>query len=210
MLRGFSLSVAVILLLSSGTFAAIGQAEGFSIGALNMVQKVGGAGWAEGGNLAIVGHSQKVHTAGTAAIQKEAGILIQGAKAFGICGATKIKQDASVDGLQSQLVVPGKHGFQAQGQSLTVGLDNVVRKTGGIGGASGAQGFIGGQKQTLVTPSGTGTNSQFVGAAQFASVSGGPGSNVVVNNSLDVQMGQSQIITGNYVPPKPKPPCYPK
>ena len=211
MLRGFSLSVAVILLLSSGAFAAIGQAEDFFIGALNKVQRVGGAGWAEGGNLVMAGHSQKVHAMGTTAIQKETGILIQGAKAVGICGATKIMQDASADGLQSQLVVPGKHGFQAQGQSLTVGLDNVIRKTGGIGGAEGEQGFVGGQHQMLVTPGGTSANSQVVGAAQFAPVSGGPGSNVVVNNSLDVQMGQSQIVTGSYVPPKPKPKphCYP-
>jgi hypothetical protein len=207
MLRGFSLSVASILLLSSGAFAAIGQAEGFSIGALNMVQRVGGAGWAEGGNRVMVGHSQKVHAAGTAAIQKESGILTQGANAFGICGATKIQQNASVDGLQSQLVVPGRHGFQAQGQSLNVGLDSVVRKTGGIGGAAGAQGFVGSQNQFLATPGGTMANSQVVGTAQFASISGGPGSNVVVNNSLDVQMGQSQVVTGSYVPPKP--PCYP-
>ena len=118
-------------------------------------------------------------------------------------------QNASVNGLQSQLVMPGKRGFQAQGQSLTVGLDNVVRKTGGVGGAAGAQGFVGGQSQILVTPGGTSVNSQVVGAAQFASVSGGPGSNVVVNNSLDVQMGQSQIVTGSYVHPKPKPHRYP-
>ena len=209
MLRGFSLSVAVILLLSSGAFAAIGQAEGFFIGALNMVQKVGGTGWAEGGNLVMVGHSQKVHAAGTAATQKETGILTQGARAVGLCGATKIIQHASVDCLQSQLVMPGKHGFQAQEQSLTVGLDNVVRKTGCIGGAVGAQDFVGAQDQILATPGGTSENSQFVGAAQFASVSGGPGSNVVVSNSLDVQMGQSQIVTGGYAPPKPKPHCYP-
>jgi hypothetical protein len=157
----------------------------------------------------MVGHSQKVHAAGTVAIQKETGISIQGARAVGICGATKIQQNASVDGLQSQLVVPGKHGFQAQGQSLTVDLDNVVRKTGGVGGAAGAQGFVGGQNQILVTPGGTSANSQFVGAAQFASVSAQPGSNVVVNNSLDVQMGQSQIVTGSYVHPKPKPHRYP-
>ena len=209
MLRGFSLSVAVILLLSSGAFAAIGQAEGFSIGALNMVQRVGGAGWAEGGNLVMVGHSQKVHAAGTMATQKETGILAQGARAVGICGTTKILQNASVDSLQSQLVMPGRHGFQAQGQSLTVGLDNVVRKSGGIGGAAGAQGFVGRQDQILVTPGGTSANSQFVGTAQFASVSSGPGSNVVVSNSLDVQMGQSQIVTGSYVHPKPEPHRYP-
>jgi len=209
MFRGFSLSVVVILLLSSGAFATIGQAEGFSIGALNIVQRVGGAGWAEGGNLVMVGQSQKVHAGGVSAIQKENGILIQGAKAVGVCGAAKVVQKASVDGFQSQLVVPGRRGFQAQGQNLTVGLDNVIRQTGGIGRTVGGQSFVGGQKQILVTPGGTGMNYQNVGTAQFASVSARPGSNVAVNNSLDVRMGQSQVVTGSYVPPKPKPPCGP-
>jgi len=209
MLRSFSISVGIILLLSSGVFAAIGQAEGFSISALNMVQRVGGAGWAESGNMVMVGHGQRVCAAGTAAMQKETGILTQGARTAGLGGATKILQNASVDGLQSQLVVHGKRGFQAQGQSLTVGLDNVIRKTGGVGGAAGAQGFVGAQNQVMITPNGTGANSQVVGAAQFAKVSAHPCSNVVVNNTLDVQMGQSQIVTGGYAPPKPKPPCYP-
>lgn len=60
MLRSFSLSVLVILLLSSGVFATVGRAEGFSISALNKVQRVGGAGWADSGNLVIVDHGQAV------------------------------------------------------------------------------------------------------------------------------------------------------
>jgi hypothetical protein len=207
MIRGFSLSVAVILLLSSGALAAIGQAEGFSIGAQNMVQRVGGAGWAEGGNLVVVGHSQKAYIVGATAMQKEAGILTQNASVYGACGSTKVQQNASADGLQSQLVMLGKPGFQAQGQSLAVGLDNQVRQSGSIGGAEGAQSFVGGQNQVLVTPGGTSANSQFVGAAQFAAVSGGRNTNVVVNNSLDVKMCQNQIVTGTCVPPKP--PCDP-
>ena len=210
MLRSFSFSVGIILLLSSGVFACIGQAEGFSVSAVNMVQRVGGAGWAESGNIVMVGHGQKAYAAGTAAKQKETGILIQGARVAGLGGATKILQNASVNGRQEQIVASGRPGLLAQGQNLTVGLENVVCKAGGIGGAVSAQGFVGAQNQVMITPNGTAANSQVVGAAQFASVSGGPGSNVVVSNSLDVQMGQSQIITGSYVPPKPKPPSYPK
>jgi hypothetical protein len=209
MLRGFSLSVVVILLMSTGVLAAIGQAEGFSIGALNMVQRVGGVGWAEGGNLVMAGHSQKAHIVGAAAMQKETGILTQNADVYGMCGITKVSQNASVDGRQNQLVMLGKPGFQAQGQSLTVGLDNLVRQSGSIGGAEGAQSFIGGQDQILITPGGTNANSQFVGAAQSATVSGGPNTNVLVNNSLDIKMGQSQIVTGTYLPPGLKPPCCP-
>lgn len=210
MLRSFSLSVVVILLLSSGVFATIGQAEGFSISALNMVQRVGGAGWAESGNMVMVDHGQRAYAAGTAAIQKEAGILLQGARAAGLGGVTIIKQNASVDAGQEQSIVAGRrYGLQEQGQSLTVGLDNVIRKTGGIGTAVGAQGFIGGQRQVMITPNGKAENYQVVGAAQFASVSAGPCSNVVIVNTMDVEMGQSQTVTGRFPHPKPKPPCYP-
>jgi len=209
MLRDFSLSVAVILLMSSGALAAIGQAEGFSIGALNVVQRVGGAGWAEGGNLVMVGHSQRAYTVGAVAVQKETGVLTQNASVYGTCGITKVMQKGSAEARQSQLLITGKPGFQAQGQSLTVGLDNVIRQTGSIGGARDAQSFVGGQRQILVTPLGTTVNSQFVGVAQYAEVSSGPNTSVTVNNSLGVSMGQNQVVTGTYVPPKPKPPCYP-
>ena len=200
MLRSFSLSVAVILLLSSGVFADIGQAEGFSISALNMVQRVGGAGWAESGNIVMVGHGQMAYTAGTAAIQRETGILIQGARVAGIGGTTTVMQNASVYGLQGQIVSSGKPGILAQGQSLTVGLDNGILKTGGIGGAVSVQGFVGAQNQVMAAPNGTGVNYQVVGAAQLATVSGGPGSDVKVKNTLNVEMGQGQIVTGSYVP----------
>jgi hypothetical protein len=206
MLRGFSLSVAVILLMSSGALADIGQAEGFYIGAQNVVQRIGGTGWAEGGNLVMVGHGQRAFVVGAAAMQKETGILAQNASVYGTCGATKVQQNASADGRQGQLVVFGKHGFQAQGQSLAVSLDNAVRQSGSIGGAEGAQSFVGGQNQVLITPGGTSSNSQFVEAVQFAAVSGGRNTNVAVNNSLDVSMCQNQIVTG-CVPPKP--PCDP-
>jgi len=204
MLRNFSLSIMVILLLSSGVFAAIGQAEGFSINALNKVQRVGGVGWAVSGNIVMVDHGQRAYTKGTTAMQKEAGIVIQGAKVGGFRGATAILQNASIRGAQEQVVVGGRPGVQAQGQSLTVGLDNVIRNVGGIGGAVGAQGFIGSQHQVIVTPNGKAENYQVVGAAQFASVSAHPGSNITVVNTVDVKMGQDQVVTGRYTPPRPK------
>ena len=204
MLRSFSLSVVVILLLSPGVFATIGQAEGFSISALNKVQRVGGAGWAESGNLVMVDHGQKAYDKGTVAVQKEAGILLQGARVAGLGGRTKILQSASVDAGQQQSIVAGKrYGLLEQGQNLTVGLDNVIRQTSGIGTAAGAQGFIGGLQQVVSTPNGKAESYQTVGAAQFASVSASPCSNVVIVNTIDVDMGQGQSVTGRFAPPKP-------
>jgi hypothetical protein len=202
MLRSFSLSVMVILLLSSGVFAAIGQAEGFSISALNKVQRVGGAGWAESGNMVVVDHGQRAYAKGTAAVQKEAGILLQRARVAGLGGATKILQNASVDAGQQQAVAGRRYGLLEQGQSLTVGLDNVIRKTSGIGTATGAQGFIGRQQQVVRTPYGKAESYQAVGAAQFASVSSGPRSNVSVVNTIDVDMSQGQVVAGPFAHPK--------
>jgi len=207
MFKGLSISIVVVLLLSYGTFADIGQVEGFSIGAGNVIERVGGAGWAEGGNTVMVAHGQEAYTVGMAAIQEETGVLTQSAGAGGVGGTTAVLQQASANGLQGQVIGSGRAGPREQGQNLTVSLDNIILKAGGIGGAIGAQGFVGGQNQILVTPSGTSANSQFVGAAQFAAVSGGPGSNLLVNNTLDVKMCQDQIVTGGCVPPKP--PCDP-
>src|SRR4030042_5574883 len=161
MFKGFSISIVIVLLLSSGTFADIGQAEGFFIGAGNVVERAGGAGWAEGGNTVMVAHGQEAYTVGMAAIQEETGILTQNASAAGVGGATAVMQQASAGGLQGQFIGGGRAGPREQGQSLNVGLDNVILKAGGIGGAVGAQGFVGGQNQILVTASGTRANSQF-------------------------------------------------
>ena len=207
MLRSFSLSVVVILLLSSSVFAnigqTVGQAEGFSINALNKVQRVGGAGWAESGNMVVVDHGQRAYAKGTVAVQRETGIVLQGARVTGLGGATKILQNASVDAGQQQSIAGRRYDFLGQGQSLKVGLDNVIRKTGGIGTAAGAQGFFGGQQQVINTPNGKAESYQVVGAAQFASVSSGPHSNVAIVNTIDVDMGQGQAVTGRFAPPKP-------
>jgi len=203
MLRSFSLSVMVILLLSSGVFACVGQAEEISICAPNKVQRVGGAGWAESGNLVFVDHGQRTYVKGTVAIQKEAGIVFQGARVAGLGGTTKILQGASVNADQQQSVTTSRHGYLEQEQKLTVSLDNVIRQTSGIGTAVSAQGFVGDQKQIMITPNGAGVNYQVVGAAQFASVSSGPCSNVVIVNTIDVDMGQGQAVSGRFAPPRP-------
>ncbi|MHC4207494.1 MAG: hypothetical protein ACYSTT_22795, partial [Planctomycetota bacterium] len=69
--------------------------------------------------------------------------------------------------------------------------------------AMGAQRFIGSQRQAIITPSGRAGNYQAVGAAQFASVSASPRSNVTVVNTINVDMGQGQVVTGPIASPKP-------
>jgi len=210
MRRTFLLSAAVVILLSSGAFAAIGQMQGFSVDAANKVMRVGWTGSAEGGNMIMVGPQRQFDAScGSAAIQEEAAILTQSASAVGSGGAASVKQNASIDGSQGQFISGGFSGLRAGGQSLDVDLGTKVSKSGGIGGAVGAQGVVGSQSQMAFTPRGVSASSQFVGVGQFVAVSGGPCSNVVVNNSADVSMSQSHVVTGCWGPPKPSPPCDP-
>lgn len=192
--KKFLISVLVILLLSSGAFAGIGQVQGFSIGAVNMVKRVGGPGSAESLNIAIVGHKQKAGSfcCGSVAMQKEVGILGQYASVDGRGGKSFVLQGATVQGLQGQLVVG--RGPKAQGQSLNMSLGQLTVKNGGVGGAIGVQGFVGYQTQRIDTPRTKSTQSQFVGAVQYSNISGSPSSNIVVGSILDINMGQGQTV----------------
>lgn len=223
MLNRFILCAAVILLSCSSTFATIGHVGGysvgrfttigqdqdFSIGGFNMVKRIGGCGRAESENTVKVGQCQAARAAGSAALQQQVGTIAQNASVSGLGGTTKVLQDASVEGLQDQTIKGRRYGLRAQDQSLNLELDNVLQKSGGIGKAQGTQSFVGEQSQIQITPSSIGVNTQSVEAEQSAKIAGGPCSNVIVNNSLDVQMGQSQnISTAPSKPsPPPPPPC---
>lgn len=203
MLRKLLFSMVVLLLLSSGALAAIGHAQGFSLDALNIVKRAGCVGSAEGSNIVMVGHAQEAYDAatGTAAFQEETAILTQSGSAVGLGGKTAVVQKANAEGAQEQLVGPGVvvcgsiigSGIRSQDQSLGVDLDMLTKNAKGIGGAVGAQGFVGAQSQMEITPNGMSAASQYIGAAQFSAVSGGLAS---VNNDLDIVLNQSQVVAG--------------
>jgi hypothetical protein len=196
MLRKFLISAAVILLLTSGALADIGQVEGFSKCALNLVGRCGPVGSAQGGQIVIIGHSQQIQKPCffTTARQEEKGILIQYGTANGTGGVSGVAQHATGQGLQSQYTRP--FGSTLQGQGLNLNLGQVALKTGGVGSAQGVQGLVGHQSQTITTPRMSSTETQFVGIGQYSSVSGDKGSTGIVVNTVDVKMGQGQIVTG--------------
>ncbi len=193
MLRKCLLSVAVILLLSSGAFANIGQVQGFSIGEFNKVQIVGAFGSAVSGNMLKVGQRQTAGNThlGSAAI-KQGGILTQNARVRGRGGTMGVVQNASVNGSQNQFIGGRHRGPNTQGQSLNLSLNtNAHKPAGGIGRVVGSQSFVGGQRsQRQATHGGFSTSSQFVQAEQGVKIKGGQRSNVVVENNLNVTMFQ--------------------
>ena len=202
MIRKILLSTAVILLLSSGVFASIGHVQGFSIVAFNKPKIVSGFGLASGQNHLVFGQAKSASDIclGSASMS-QGGILSQQACVGGL-GRPKVVQNATVAGLQGQLIVGGRYGrgFRAQGQCLTLNLNTKANKTGGFGGAAGSQSFAGGQSQRQTYRGGYSSGSQFVCAEQSVNILGGGcggkksgDSNVVVNNNLDVTMFQGSI-----------------
>lgn len=195
MIRKILLSAVVILLLSSGAFANIGQVQSFSIGEFfNKVQIVGGFGSAVGENMLEVSQRQTARNPrlGSAAI-KQGGILTQHARVRSRGGTIGIGvvQNASVDGSQHQFIGGRRRGSHTQGQSLNLNLNTIARKPGGgIGRVVGSQSFVGEQSQRQATRGGFSASSQFVQAEQSVKIMGGQRSNVVVENNLNVTMFQ--------------------
>jgi hypothetical protein len=194
MLRKFLILSVVVLLFTSGAFADVGQVKGFSIGALNMVTRCGPVGSAQGGNMVVVGQSQEVQKPFfTTAKQQQGGTLVQHGSTFGSHGVSSVVQGAKINGFQGQHVTP--FGSTGQGQSLNVSLGQTAMKFGGVGHTQGVQSFVGGQSQTITTPRMTSTESQLLVVGQCATVSGGRGSNAMVVNTVNVNMGQGQNVT---------------
>jgi hypothetical protein len=201
MQRQWMLTIAVVMLTASGAWAAIGQAQGFELSAINGAVWSGGVGSAAGSNQAMIGQQQITGNLwpGPSGLQKETGVFTQVASAGG-GGPATVGQTASVAGGQQQA---GGWHFPTSTQSQGMGVDftTTIVKPFGPGSASAAQSFVGGQVQTLMTPTTLSTESQVLGVAQYASVVGGPCGDPVVNNSIKVDLSQGQMSFAPLPPP---------
>ncbi len=194
MLRKLFIFAVVILLFTSGAVADIGQVERFSISAHQLVGRCGPVGSAHGGKIVIIGHSQKMHKPcfNTVARQQEKAMLVQYGIAKGAGGVSGVAQCAKVKGRQGQNIEP--FGPTVQKQRLNVNLGQLTLKVGGVGCTRGVQSFVGSQRQTMNTPRMSSSGSQFVGVGQCSAVSGSEGSKGIVVSSVDIKMGQRQIV----------------
>jgi hypothetical protein len=196
MFRWLSIVISVVLLLSSAGFADINQHENFGIGANNGAHVVG---CGSACNLNLVGfvQGQKVSElcSRSRACQIGGAIIGQCAMTYGRCAAACVRQGATVSGCQDQSLDTCRsrccYQSATQDQNLILSFRQNV-STHGAGGAFGAQGGIAAQHQTLVTPRGVGTQSQFVGVVQIGAVGGGRGSNASVSQSVNVTTSQHQ------------------
>lgn len=194
MRKFYKVCIATLLLLAAGPLAlggSIGQVENFTLIGENAAAISSGPASAISGNMAEICQGQSLNQCcGLGAIQSEDSILSQSADAIGKCGILSVLQDAIIGGTQEQLATACS--TQAQGQLLTVNLGQLVSKTNGEGTAGGAQGSVTDQNQSIYG-SGLLTECQFIGATQYADVSGACGSDAIAANTLGVTGSQTQM-----------------
>jgi len=192
------LVIAIILLLSSSTFA-IYQHKDFVLFAENIVERSGATGFQYDGNLLPFSNIQINRDAGSGSIamQIDRTIIGQRASAWGLGGTSGTDQMGFGIGYQDQIVGGNwaqyvGHPTAVQQQGLDLGFAETVYKDGGIGGAAGLQHGISGRTQLALTPDGLSRQSQNVFSVQSGRVFGSGDSNSSVAPTLGILTDQSQ------------------
>jgi len=182
-----AVSMVLVFLLSSWSFADVGQIQTFIIGGDNSLGLIEGAGAAANANLMTVELNQLTTDdgSGVTALQFQVGAVIQGANAAGGYGLLGAVQDGQAVGAQVQTIPPGE-----QLQYLNAELPQLVFKIGGIGAALGVQSFTGVQVQHILTPFGISANVQYMGVAAIDGIGGGPNNNSILSKGINISGGQ--------------------
>jgi hypothetical protein len=186
-----ALSGAVVLLAASSTWAAIGQAQGFSVGGINTVPWGGGVGSVDARHSVTINQEQRAatHHLRTTAVQTGTGVFTQTASANGT-GPSHTGQTATIQGAQHQMAMGPA---QAQRQHLGANFTTQIGMPWGSGTATATQSFVGGQTNSLLTPTSTHSETQALAVTQYTAVVGGPHGAPTVSNSLNVNLTQGQL-----------------
>jgi hypothetical protein len=184
-------------LLTGSVRASIGRTQSFQVGGLNHVVWGGGVGSAQGEKLGSFTQTQEAsdHSSSLSVRQAERGSLSQTATASGT-GLGAARQTAASKGAQD-LLAETTHGFPNRGQQeLAVKLDLRLFRPNGIGTVNGTQTYNGVQEQSVITPSGTSSQSQSVDIRESGSITTQTNIDPSVRNTINVNLHQSQVNNG--------------
>ncbi len=184
MFKGFAVSAALLLLLSSGAMATV-QTQGFGLGQTNYVGVLGDGA---AGNISFTTAAVDQFATGpchSSGYQSTVGSLVQAAGAVGMCSALNVCQAGGALGYQAQIP-----GTDQQVQDIDAGLVQNVNKVGGQGSALGLQTFVGVQTQLTFNPWGGSANVQGIGVSLYDAVGGGPGGATAVGGGANIGAGQ--------------------
>ena len=181
MYKEITLSLVFLLLLASGTYADIDQAQQFVVGSTNTGIVSGTSGGAVASfNSAPVTTVQTVteNGSGTTYLQVSNTSLLQTAVTVGLFGDYGFEQNAIAAGTQTQSSLPGYFSLGTQNQSLGAAFSQNTLANGAYGSTIATQNFIGTGGQVITTPYGVNVNFVAIGVDSNAGV--------LVNRSLSI------------------------
>lgn len=197
MYRSLVTAFFVSFLWAGSAQASIGRTQSFQVGSQNHVVWGGGVGSAQGEKHGSFNQIQQVsdHSSGVSIRQTERGALHQTATASGT-GFGSARQTAASKGSQD-LLAETTHGFPNRGQQeLAVKLDMRLFRPNGVGTVNGHQNYNGLQEQSVITPSGTSSQSQSVDIRQSGSITTQTDIDPSVRNTININLHQSQVNNG--------------
>ncbi len=187
MLKGFAITIAIVLLLPSGTFAEIDQGQQFVINTSNdgILTGAGIGGMFSVTAVPIANFQETIDGSGTLrTVQMGVGSLIQGSTVSGLAGNYGYEQGASIVGTQSQ-TLPGYLSLGTQNQDMGTAFSQNVFRVGNLGSAMVVQNFVGGQNQFITTPYGVNAGAQFIGVGMFDGIGGNASSMFIRSVSVE-------------------------
>lgn len=191
---GFALVASLLLAAAAPAPASIGRTQSFTIGATNPIDWGGGIGSARSDNQSSFSQMQQgsIRCVGLSATQVERGSLTQSASASGASPST-VRQTADIKGTQDLL---GEGNRQLTGraqQDLNLKMVNRLVQPGGVGSVSGTQTYTGQQGQTLISPSGTSSQSQSVDVRQSGSITTPTNIDPSLRSTITINLQQTQL-----------------
>jgi len=192
MLSRFTLSVAVVLLVSSGAWAGIMQYQDFHVGLQECIDLMHGHQEGDSFKSVLVTNNQSTRApCPTLADQHQFGMLTQCAKAIGECAVISVLTTLDAMGMQDQLIgdcVDPK----VQCQVLTLDGVQGLAKSDGPGQANAMNQAILTQNQTGTNQAGTVNEDSTIMALQQANLRGDACATGLVVSTMTVTTTQSQ------------------
>ena len=181
MYKGFALSIALLLLLTTAALAEIDQAQIFSVGSTNVGVISGtSAGAVSSFNATpIVGFQMTTDgDDNTKYIQLSSSSLVQAAGSVGVYGDYGYAQNAVVSSTQTQSSLLDYLSLGVQSQSVGAAFSQSTISNGLFGSTVESQNFIGTAGQLVSTPYGVSANFVAVGVDSTAGI--------LVNRSISI------------------------
>jgi len=195
MLKVVTVSVAVVLLVSSGAFAQVGiisQLQNTNIGLGNTVQLLQGHQAADAiQNLAVANDQSANRACGAIAGQSLLANLAEIGHASGDCAIVGVIQGLTAVGMQAQ-AIGDACGPKTQGQSLAMIAQQGLIKSEGPGAGSGLHQIVLREDQGAANPAGAMRESSAVLGLQSSNLTGAACATGAVNSTMSVNTIQTQ------------------